>query len=64
MQFRAISKTLNNPLLQCSDGVFGCHFVFCYSCGLPTGRQEGMEEGAELCHCAALLHAGWHQEPQ
>ncbi|RCV11803.1 hypothetical protein SETIT_2G215800v2 [Setaria italica] len=43
-----------------------CKFIFCYACGLPTGRQMGMEVGAELCHChntfqAVQEHAHEHQ---
>jgi hypothetical protein len=62
-----ISKTQNPPLRNVSGAVFRCKFVFCYACGLPTGRQdETMEEGSELCHCyntiqAAQQHAHQHQ---
>ncbi|RLN34535.1 hypothetical protein C2845_PM03G35510 [Panicum miliaceum] len=56
-----VEKTYGCNVMLCR-----CRFVFCYSCGLPTGRQTGMEEGAELCHChntvdAAHIHAVWHQ---
>ncbi|XP_025801584.1 probable E3 ubiquitin-protein ligase RNF217 [Panicum hallii] len=56
-----VEKTYGCNVMRCR-----CHFIFCYSCGLPTGRQTGMEQGAVLCHCyytvdAAQIHAEWHQ---
>ncbi|CAL5088197.1 unnamed protein product [Urochloa decumbens] len=54
-----VERTYGCNVMRCR-----CQFVFCYACGLPTGRQTGMEEGAELCHCqstvqAAQIHHDW-----
>ncbi|CAN6210803.1 unnamed protein product [Urochloa humidicola] len=47
-----VERTYGCNVMRCR-----CQFVFCYACGLPTGRQTGMEEGAELCHCQNTVHA-------
>ncbi|CAN6167057.1 unnamed protein product [Urochloa humidicola] len=53
-----VERTFGCDVMRCR-----CQFVFCYACGLPTGRQKGMEEGAELCHCHSTVHdAHMHHE--
>ncbi|KAJ1289802.1 hypothetical protein BS78_02G192700 [Paspalum vaginatum] len=49
-------KMLVEKIRGCDVMRCRCFFVFCYACGLPTGRQSGMEEGAELCRCHSFNH--------